>query len=43
MDFYKSSEAVDKTSSATYGDKDIKLDVESPFPSHIKLLPLIRL
>lgn len=43
MDFYKSSQHVDKSSSTTYGDIKLKLDVDSPFPSHIKLLPLIRL
>lgn len=49
-DFYKSSKFIDKSSTTTYGNNDtsgqpvsLKLDVQSPYPSHIKLLPLIRL
>lgn len=40
-DFFKQDVA--KKSTTTYGDKKITLDIQSPYPSHIKLLPLIRL
>lgn len=43
-DFYRDDNSIHKKSFATYGEKaNLEIHTEAPYPSHIKLLPLIRI